>query len=283
MRRFISSHRERFGRIAAHRSSTPSSFGPVLVLALVFPLALAAQSTSGAQPVKVPEKPPVGPEAQVVIEVVKQEGGKIQNPLAALFRIVVEKETAWAKVEKAALDQVTQTARENPCTKRIVAILGPAKEAFATYVKANELYIQKWGELTADAVGVLDNSGVEVTDGEDLTAEKRRINEEIAKLKDQMSQFPADDPIFDDARKENARLLQMLTENLSAVERAETEGRKGAHARIAQKQLLDARLKQIEAMKDNLKIRRDETAKRYDAIVTVWAAKCLAATSEMGQ
>lgn len=266
-----------------------------VALVLAVPIALCAQTAppkdpppgdAGAAAKAADPKGPenkLGAEATAAVESARQEFGDIKNPLQALFEIMSRKQDEWVKAEKAAMAAVERAGKENPCTRTVARNLKPARDSFDAYAAADNLYIRKWSELTADAVKQLKEAVAPGDEGTDLGDEVKRIGAEMQQLKERMAQMPADDPTYDDARKENAKLLELLTQNLDAAKRASEEKDRGERARKAQAELLDARMKEIQEMQSSLEIRKKETANRYVAIEAKWAAACLAWTSKMGQ
>ena len=266
------------------------------VNALIIPLFLAMAVGAGAQsqPVKpetVPSEKPAqdSPKPAEVPELGAAAAKAIAasekppvNPIQDLFDVTEMKRKAWEAVEAASMESIKKVGSEDPCSKRIATYTEKARTAFTAYIRAYSLYIDKWSTQTQEAVQDLEDQNA---DGkkprEDYPAELQRINDQIAQQQADLAKLPKDNPTFTEAREATQKVIDLLLQNKQTLEAAKSDSDNDEDARTAQKQLLQAKLQEIAAMKQNREIRQMGRENMYRLWRSEWGMRCLAWTSKI--
>lgn len=286
------------------RPNRPQPDGPVptlkstvmkpLLLPFLFALAigLSAQSQSTApektqagQAAQDPSKPADGPVlGSAAANAVASLDKPAINPIQDLFDITEERRKDWDAKDASSLASIKQVGKQDPCSRRIAPLTKIASDAFLAYSKAYALYVEKWSAATQGAIENLEDQGADSKKPrEDYPAELQRINAQIAQTQEDLAKLPEGNPTFADARQATSNLVKALLDNKKALEEAMADHEKDEEARLAQKQLLQARLQEIDAMKKNLVLREEAAKARYSLWRSEWGMRCLAWTSKINK
>lgn len=264
-----------------------------LIVPLFFAVAIGvgAQSQPGkpetgqsGKPAQDPPKSTEGPELGAAAAKAMAAADKPPvNPLGELFDVTEEKRKLWETVDTTSLESINKFGKEDPCSKRIATFTLRAREAFLVYAKAYSRYIDKWSALTQEAIQNLEDQNA---DGkkprEDFSADLQRINAQIKQNQDDLAKMP-DNATFADARDTTARVIDAWLKNKKTLEEAISDNLTDEEASAAQKQLLQAKLQEIDAMKQNRKLREEAAESKYQSWRSVWGMKCLVWTSKINK